>query len=288
MTRYGSWLPVAAAVLLGGCLRRSAMWLMPSPNRPPRRSVDGSILPFPPMPSASTAGPDDGRLDLQEAGRAAAALRGCAEHSHHPDGRRRAGDAVDLWRRDQYADARPHREDGGVLQPLPFHRHVLADAGGAAHRPQPHAGRQWPDRGDRQRLRRLQRYDPEVGGDGRRGAEGLRLQHRRLGQVAQYAGGADHLQGPVRLLADRLRLRIFLRVPRRRGLAVRADPGPQHHAGDRAPARGLSPHRRHRDRRHPLAPRAERLRAGQAVLHVLGAGRVAWPAPDHEGVGRQV
>ena len=28
--------------------------------------------------------------------------------------------------------------------------------------------------------------------------------------------------------------------------------------------------------------------SGQAVLHVLGAGRLAWPAPDHEGMGRQV
>ena len=61
---------------------------------------------------------------------------------------------------------------------------------------------------------------PEVVGDRRRSAEELRLQHRRLGQVAQHAGGADHLQGAVRLLADRLWLRVFLRLPRRRGVAV--------------------------------------------------------------------
>ena len=38
----------------------------------------------------------------------------------------------------------------------------------------------------------------------RRGAQGLRLQHGRVRQVAQHARRADHLEGPVRLLADRL------------------------------------------------------------------------------------
>ena len=41
-----------------------------------------------------------------------------------------------------------------------------------------------------QRLRRFQRHHPEVVGDRRRGTQGLRLQHRRLGQVAQHARGA--------------------------------------------------------------------------------------------------
>ena len=51
---------------------------------------------------------------------------------------------------------------------------------------------------------------------------------------------------------------------------------------------GLPPHRGHRDGRHQVAPRTEGLRTGQAVLHVLGAGRIARPAPGHEGMGRQV
>ena len=67
-------------------------------------------------------------------------------------------------------------------------------------------------------------------------AEELRLQHRRLGQVAQHAGGADHLQGAIRVLADRLRLRILLRLPRWRGFAVRADPGSQTTTRDRRTA----------------------------------------------------
>ena len=56
----------------------------------------------------------------------------------------------------------------------------------------------------------------------------------------------------------------------------------------RASQEGLPPHRGHRRGRHQVAARAEGLRAGQAVLHVLGAGRIARPAPGHEGMGRQV
>ena len=104
---------------------------------------------------------------------------------------------------------------GVSLQPLPLHRDVLADAGLAAHRAQPHLRRQRPDRGHRQRLRRLQRHHSQVVRHRGRGAEELRLQHRRLGQVAQHARGTDHEQGAVRVLAHRLWLRVFLRLPRR-------------------------------------------------------------------------
>ena len=51
---------------------------------------------------------------------------------------------------------------------------------------------------------------------------------------------------------------------------------------------GLPPDRGHRRRRHRLAARAEGLRTRQALLHVLGARRIARPAPGDEGVGRQV
>ena len=57
---------------------------------------------------------------------------------------------------------------------------------------------------------------------------------------------------------------------------------------DPASQEGLPPHRGHRRGRDQVAARTESLRAGQAVLHVLGAGRIAWSAPGHEGVGRQV
>ena len=50
----------------------------------------------------------------------------------------------------------------------------------------------------------------------------------RVRQVAQHARRADHRRGAVRLLADGLRLRIFLRLPGRRSVAVRAAPRAQH------------------------------------------------------------
>ena len=247
------------------------------------------ILPFPPTPSASTAG-----LTIQD-----------STYKKRVEPKRLADGAPNILiiLMDDVGPGTPSTYGGEINTPTldrvakmgisynRFHSTAMCSPTRAAlltgrnHT----LRRQWPDRGDRQRLRRLQRHHPEVVGDRRRGAEGLRLQHRRLGQVAQHARRADHLQGAVRLLADRLWLRVFLRLPRRRGLAVRADAGAQHHR--RSPRRqpqGLPPHRGHRRRRHPLAARTEGLRAGQAVLHVLGAGRVARPAPGHEGMGRQV
>ncbi len=146
------------------------------------------ILPFPPTPSASRRADDTG-FHLQKARGAEAAGRRSTEHPDHPDGRCRAGHRVDLRRRDQDADARSRGEDGYFLQPVSSDSDVLAHAGRPVDRAQPHACRQWPDRRTGQRLRRFQRQDPEVLGDRRRGVEELRLQHRRLGQVAQHPRG---------------------------------------------------------------------------------------------------
>ena len=69
------------------------------------------------------------------------------------------------------------------------------------------------------------------------------------------------------------------RFPRRRGVAVRADADAQHHRGHRS----RSPKGYHLTEdiatgRNQVAARTEGICARQAVLHVLGAGRVAWPA----------
>ena len=95
---------------------------------------------------------------------------------------------------------------------------------------------------------------------------------------------------PVRELANGPRLRVFLRFPRRRGLAIRAEPGAQHDERPAAKNRGggLPPQRRPGGRRDRLAAQAQGLPAGQAVLHVLGERRDPRPAPHHEGVGRQI
>ena len=99
----------------------------------------------------------------------------------------------------------------------------------------------------------------------------------------------DHRHGAVRPLADRPRLRLFLRLPRRRDLAVGAAAvrEPQlrssrrtttkYHLSEDLADKAIAWLRRHR----AYLPR-------QAVLHVLGARRRARPAPHLQGVGRQV
>ena len=47
--------------------------------------------------------------------------------------------------------------------------------------------------------------------------------------MAQHAGRADHCRRPLRLLAGRLWLRVFLRLPGGRSLAVRTEPGAEYH-----------------------------------------------------------
>ena len=59
-------------------------------------------------------------------------------------------------------------------------------------------------------------------------AEGLRLRHGWVGQVAQHAGHRGRPDRPVRVLADELGVRVLLRVPCRGVVAVRAQPGAQH------------------------------------------------------------
>ena len=130
---------------------------------------------------------------------------------------------------------------------------------------------------------------PKNAATDRRGAEGLRLPYRGLRQVAQHAGDrddGDRAEGP---LAERLRLRVFLRLPRRRDLAVRAAADREFRRGRAAARRPeLPPDLGHGGQVAGLARQLARLRPGQAVLHVLGAGRRARAAPRLQGVGRQV
>ena len=53
----------------------------------------------------------------------------------------------------------------------------------------------------------------------------------RVGQVAQHPGRGHHGGRPIRGLAHRVGLRVFLRVLGRGGLPLRAAPGAQHHGG---------------------------------------------------------
>ena len=81
----------------------------------------------------------------------------------------------------------------------------------------------------------LHRRDPEDLGDHGRGDAALRLQDRGVRQVAQHAGRPDHGDGAVRSLADWARFRLFLRLPRRRNVAVGTAAGREHDGHRTAP-----------------------------------------------------
>ena len=247
-------------------------------------------LPFPPTPSASIAG-----RTMQE-----------SVYKQRVTPRRLPADAPNILivLIDDAGPALPATFGGEVetptmdrivkrrscLQPLPYHGHVLADASRPADRPQSPPGRERADRGVRQRLGRLFRKNPKKQRLGARGAQGLRLRHRRLGQMAQHARRGDHADRPVRELAHGSRLRVFLRLPGRRGFAIRAELRPQHDLRPSAenPGRGLPSQRRPGGRCDRMAAQAQGPPAGQAVFHVLGERRDPWAPSRREGVGGQV
>ena len=180
--------------------------------------------------------------------------------------------------------------DGIAYKPLPHYGDVFAHPGGVADWAQSSSCRQRANRRTGERLGRLFRRDPPQQCAGGGGAEGLRLRDGRLGQVAQHTCGGNRPGRSVRELADRPRLRVFLRLSRRRGLAIRAEPGAQHDERPAAKnrARRVSPQRRPGGRRDRLAAQAPGVPARQAVLHVLGERCDPRPAPHREGVGRQI
>ena len=96
--------------------------------------------------------------------------------------------------------------------------------------------------------------------------------------------------GAVQPLADRRRLRILVRVPRRRDEPVGAATLPQHAARRAAEAAraGLSSDRRHRRRRDRLDQPREVDHAGQAVLRLFRARRGSRAPARAEGMDRQV
>ena len=176
------------------------------------------------------------------------------------------------------------------VQPLPHDGALLADAAGAAHRPQPPHRRHGRDHRDRDLGARLQLDPAEHLRAARRDAEAERLLDGAVRQVPRGAGLGDEPDGAVPRLADRQRLRVLLRLHRRRGAPVLPgdlrghDPG---RAGEDA-RRGLPLHGRHDRQGDQVGTPAEGADAGQALLRLLRPRRHPRAAPRHARVGGQV
>ncbi len=190
-------------------------------------------LPFPPTPSASIAG-----RTMQES-----TYAGRVSHADFEDAPNILIVLID--------DAGPGLPDtfggevrtdtltrvlhaGHRVQPVPYHCDVLSYSGLVLDRAKPSSHRQRPDRRAGQRLGRLCRRNPQEQRPGGRGTEGLRLRHGRVRQMAQHSGDRDVGGRTVSQLANRDGVRVLLRFLCRRGFAVRAQPGAQHHLGPAA------------------------------------------------------
>ena len=161
-------------------------------------------------------GPDARRLDGGlEPGAPRPAAGGRAERAARADRRCRLRQPEHLRRSDLDAELHPARGQRAALQPLPRHRAVLADQGGAAHRAQPpprrfrHGGRVLRalpglQRDHPARLRAVPAHPP-----------GERLHDGRVREVASDAGQPAGLLGPLRPLADAAGIRLLLGLPRR-------------------------------------------------------------------------
>ncbi len=191
---------------------------------------------------------------------------------------------------DRHAERRAAGRRRAEVQPLPHHGAVLADARGAAERPQPPHRRHGRHHRDRDGGARLLVAAPEPLRAAGRDPQAQRLLDGPVRQVPRGPGVGDEPDGPVRELADRQRLRVLLRLHRRRGAPVLPGALRGHDAG-RAVGHargGLPPHGRHDRQGDRLGAPAEGADARQAVLRLLRARRDARPAPRAEGVGGQV
>ena len=172
--------------------------------------TDGSVLPFPPVPSASIAAPR-----LQD-----------SSHQRRPEQNHLSRDApnVLIILLDDVGFGQASTFGGEINTPtlskladqgisyntLPHHCDLLADARGVVDRAQSSACRQWHDRRARCGLGRLYRRHSENLRDDGGGLARLRVQDGGDRQMAQYARRSNHLDGSIRSLADRAWLRLFL------------------------------------------------------------------------------
>ena len=253
-----------------------------------RAAAQGAVLPFPPTPSASIAAPrlqDSKHVRRTEPNRLPA---GRAEHPHRAARRCRLRPADHLRRRDRDADPDAARQEGISYN----HSTRRRSARRRAPRCSPAAT---TSASARARSPSGRSTGTAIPASFRRPASTVAEVLRQYGYKTAAFGKwhntpatEDDGDGAVRSLADRLRLRLFLRLPGRRDIAVRAAAVREHDGGRAAARSEVSPDRGHGRQGAGLAQAPSLLRSRQAVPDVLGARRRAWPAPRLQGMGRQV
>ena len=247
-----------------------------------------------PIPDREACRPDDLRRQRPQheisADRAAAAARRRAERADRAARRCRLRRLERVWRTLQHAHRRAPGGQRPEVQPLPHHGSVLADAPGDAHRPQPSLGRHGRDHRNGDVGARQQQHPAQGQGAARRNPEAQRLFDGAVRQVPRGAVLGGLARGAFPSMADRLGVRVFLRLHRRRGEPVLSRPLRRHDGGRAAQnARGgLYAHRGPRRSRHHLGAPAEGADARQAVLHVFRAGRDARAPSRAEGMVGQI
>ena len=157
------------------------------------------------------------------------AAEACAQRVADHDGRQRLWRAGHLRGRRADAGAGPHRKERGALHELPLHLAVLADTRGADHRAQPPCGRLRRGGGNRHGFPGLRLGHPQGKRHPRRDPEGQRVRDLVVRQEPQHAVLPGHASRPLRPVAQRHGLRVFLRFHGWRRQPVAAEPVPQHH-----------------------------------------------------------
>ena len=189
----------------------------------------------------------------------------------------------------QHAGRRAAGRRRPEAQPLPHHRAVLADAPGAADRPQPPLGRHGRDHRDGDVGAGQQQHPAQGEGADRRNPEAQRLFDRAVRQVPRGAG-VGGLPGRARSISGRPGSGFEYFYGFVGGEANQYYPGLYEGTTAVEPPKiargGLHADRGSRRPRDHLGAAAEGADAGQAVLHVLRARRHARAAPRVRRNGR--
>ena len=210
-----------------------------------------------------------------------AARRG-AERARRPARRRRLRRVERVRRRDRHAERRAPRRRRPQVQPLPHDGAVLADARGAAQRPQPPHGRDGRHHRDRHLGARLQlaparttapRSRRSSSSTATRPPSSASATRCRSGRRARWGRSTTGRRAAASSTSTgSSAARPTSTTPRSTRAPTPVEP--ERHARG-----GLPPHGRHDRQGDQLGAAAEVADAGQAVLRLLRAGRDPRPAP---------